>query len=78
MLVIKINDGEEAVKLFEEYLIGVDLVYTKNGTEFEIPSADVVGFLIGRNFEFIKNKVKNAIQLQEKEEIAQDSRGLKP
>lgn len=77
MLVIKISN-EEVANRYEHYLKSIDLAYTRNGAEFEIPSGTPEGFILGRYYEYTLNKVKNELQLQEKEETAKDIGGLKP
>lgn len=58
------NELEDSIK-------AIDVAYTRNGNQFEIPAADPIGFLIGRRYQEILKKYNSGEQIQAKENSTQ-------
>lgn len=72
MLIIKVH--RNIAEQLKDFLIEEDLGFTRNGTEFEIPAAEPVGFHIGRAYEKILTQHNNALskEIPKEEELAKD------
>ncbi len=66
-MLLKINN--KIADTIEGFLKLTDTVYTRNGTEFDLPSVTEEGFVFGRYYQETLSKYKSGeIQLQKKEE----------